>query len=241
MDNGHNRKGRMKNSKVVSVRPQQDKELLYIGTNEQAAKLAPVKGFDPPVVLTDTYPGFFCKQNCPGNERWGIISVNCNQLNSDMFAPSPAFVEKSTKNRHGKIEDRLNSILNKIHLYKTKWQKSLSGCGVCLYLAHIPPSAIQKVMIYSHNGRDANIAINKLVGELPEPNTISPSEHKALQNKSLGILKWFNGEMVKCEDIFDRQTSIKLINEFDDKLNNRIGLDIYYLKAEDKGKKGIHK
>lgn len=227
--------------KVVSVRPQQGKELIYIGTNEQAAKLAPVKGIDPPVVLTDTYPGFFCKQSCLNGERWGIISISCSQLNQEMFAPSPAFVEKYTKNRRGKPEDRLQAILSKIHLYKTKWQKSLSGCGVCMYLAPIPPSAIQKVMIYSAHGRDANPAINKLVGELPEPNSISPSEHKALQNKSLGILKWFNGEMVKCEDIFDRQTNIKLINELDDKLNNRIGLDIYYLKAEEKARKGIHK
>jgi hypothetical protein len=220
---------------------QQGKEFLYVGTNEQAAKLAPVKGFDPPVILTDAYPGFFCKQSCLNGERWGIISIRYDQLNEEMFAPSPAFIERHIKNRRGKTEDRINAILGKIQIYKTKWQNSLKGCGVCLYLAHIPPSAIQKVMIYSPNGRDANPAINKLVGELPEPNSITPAEHKALYTKSLGILKWFNGEIVKCEDVFDGHTNIKLINELDSKLNNRHGLDIYYMKPEEKVRKGIHK
>lgn len=231
----------MKNSKVVSVSVPQGRELLYIGTTEQAAKLAPVKGIDPLAILTDTYPGFFCKQNCNQNERWGIISISYNQLNEEMFAPSPVFIDRYGKNRRGKAEDRIQEILNKIHNYKTKWQKSLNGCGVCLYLGRIPPQAIQKVMIYSPTGRDANTSINNLIAELPEPYSISPAEHKALYSKSLGILKWFNGEAVKCEDIFNGQTSIKLISEIDDKLNNRYGLDIYYMKPEEKGRKGVHK
>jgi len=201
-------------TKVNSVSVQQAREFLYVGTTEQAAKLAPLKGLEPPIFLTDVYPGFFCKQQCNNGERWGIISVNFNQLNTEMIAPPPAYKGS-----------------------KRKWDQSLTNCGVCLYKARIPPQAIHKVMIYTPVGRDANIAINNLVNELPEPHLISPTQHKALYAKSLGILKWFNGESVKCEDIFNGKTNIKLISELDDKLNNRFGLDIYYIRPEERGKK----
>lgn len=196
----------------------QDSEFLYVGTTERAAKEAPLKGLEPPIFLTDVYPGFFCKQNCNDSERWGIISVRIDQLNTGMFAPSPACKNK-----------------------RCRWDKSLSNCGVCVYNAKIPPFAIHKVMIYTPVGRDANIAINNLVNELPEPHLISPAQHKALYSKSLGILKWFNGEAVKCEDIFNGQTNIKIINELEGKLNNRYGLDIYYIRSEEKKKKSGNK
>lgn len=208
----------MKNSKVNSkVNVPQVNKFLYVGTTEHMAKLAPIKGLEPPIFLTDVYPGFFCKQNCPNGERWGIISVSIDQLYPAMLAPSPACKGK-----------------------KPKWDKSLSNCGVCVYNAKILPQAIHKVMIYTPVGRDSNIAINNLVNELPEPHLISPAQHKALYSKSLGILKWFNGESVKCEEIFNGQTNIKIINELEGKLNNRYGLDIYYIKPEERGKKSGH-
>lgn len=216
----------------------QDKKLLYIGTSEQVAKLAPNKGLEPPVFLTDVYPGFFCKQSCKAEDRrWGIISVNLDQLCIEMLAPSPMFVEKNTKNKKEPLEERLKKIRDNISVYKNKWQKSLNDCGVCLYLSHIPPKAIQKIMIYSAVGKDANTAINKLVDELPEPYSVSPSEHKAIYPKSLGILKWFNGDMIKCEDIFNGKTNINLISEID----NRFGLDVFYIKPEEKGRKNVSK
>jgi len=219
---------------------QQGKE-LYVGTTEQAAKLAPIKGLEPPVILTDSYPGFFCKQKCLPGERWGIISVSLKKLNEEMFAPSPAFIEKFTKKRRGKLEDRIQAILDKIHTYKTKWQKSLNGCGVCLYLANVPPAAIQKVMIYNPDGREANSAINKIVGELPKPDTVTASQHKASYAKSLSVLKWFNGEEVSCGD-FNGHVNSKLAAELDDTLNNRYGLDVYYIKPEEKVRKSnVHK
>lgn len=220
----------MKKVKDTSVKLQQVREVLYIGTNEQTAKLAPLKGLDPPIYLTDVYPGFFCKQTCKSNERWGIISVNLKQLHTEMFAPSPAYLAKYA---------RIKNATNKLSNHKNKWQKSLDSCGVCVYTSRIPPSAIQKIMIYSPTGRDSNIAINNLINELPTPELISPSEHKALYSKSLGILRWLNGEPVRCEDIFNGQTNIKIINEIEDKLNQRFGLDMYYIKPEERGRKGV--
>ena len=210
---------KLKNAEVSSV-PQA--KFLYIGTNEQAAKLAPLKGFEPPIYLTDVYPGFFCKQHCNNNERWGIISVSLNQLSTELIAPSPAYLEK-----YAKIKNAT----------KSKWQKSLDNCGVCVYTGRIPPRAIEKIMIYSPTGHNANIAINNLINELPEPNVVTPSEHKSLYSKSLGILRWLNGEPVRCEDIFNGKTNIKIVGEMDEKLSNRFGLDVYYTKAEERGRR----
>jgi len=218
---------------------QQDR-ILYIGTNEQTAKLAPLKGLEPPIFLTDVYPGFFCKQSCQNEEKWGIISVSLNNLHTDMIAPSPKYVEKYIKTKHKSITDILTNIAN----YKSKWQKSLEGCGVCVYLGTIQPSAIRKVMIYSSNGKDTNTVVNQLVNEQPEPHSISPAEHKALYHKSLGISRWFNGEEIRCNDIFNGETNLKLLSELEDKLANRFGLDVYYIKAEEKagrGRKSVYK
>jgi len=214
-------------NKQKDLNVQQDK-ILYIGTNEQTAKLAPAKGLMAPIFLTDVYPGFFCKETCKNEgERWGIISVSTSKLNLDMFAPSPAFMNKKDK-RNISIDDVAN--------YKSKWEKSLIESGTCVYLSSIPSDAIQKIMIYNPSGKHTNIVINKLINELPTP-TSSLSEHKTNYPKSLGVSRWLNGEEVRCEDIFNGDTNIKLINETEEKLANRFGLDVYYLKPEEKGKK----
>ena len=194
---------------------QQDKK-LYIGTNEQTAKLSPAKGLIAPIFLTDVYPGFFCKETCKNNERWGIISVSLDKLRLDMFAPSLAF--KKTKT----------------------WEKSLTEHGVCVYLSQIPPNAIQKVMIYNPSGKHTNIVINQLVNESPNPTSLTSSVHKINYTKSLGISRWLNGEEIKCVDIFNGDNNVKLI-EYEDELANRFGLDVYYIKPEEKGRKHAHK
>lgn len=210
---------------------------LFIGTNEQTAKLAPVKGLEPPIFLTDVYPAFFCKQNCTNGERWGILSVYINDLHTSNLAPSPNYIKKSNKNKS------TDEILKNIGYYKSKWQKSLDTCGVCVYTLPIPPEAIRKIMIYSDKGRDTNPAINQLVSELPTPHEISPSEHKTLYRKSLSISRWFDGENISCEDIFNGKTNVKLISELevDKKLVNKSGLDLYYLRTEEKNGPGRKK
>jgi hypothetical protein len=196
-------------------------EFLYIGTNEQSAKLAPLKGLEPPIFLTDVYPGYFCKQFCDGDKKWGIISVNVKQLFTEMMAPYPAWLIKNIKSENPNIIT-----------HKGKWNKSLINCGVCVYNAHIPSTAIHKIMIYTPVGRDTNIAINNLINELPSPNIISPKEHKYLYNKSLGVLRWLAGDPVRCEDIFNGKVNGKI-----DELSNRFGLDLYYTKPEERGRK----
>lgn len=199
--------------KLTNVLPQ---DKLYVGTSEYIAKLAPVKGLNPMVFLTDVYSGFFCREECKTSNKWGIISVSLNKLSIDMLAPSPAYL-KTLKNPH-----------------KYKWQKSLQETGVCVYTAPIPPFAIERVMIFQNNG--SNETINQFIDELPNPYNISPNEHKSLYKKSLGVAKWLNGEQVECSDMMNGVNG-KILAEIEDKLHNRFGLDLYYIRNEERVRK----
>jgi len=206
---------------------------LFVGTNEQIAKSAPNKGLPPFTVLTDVYTGFFCKQNSGIDEKWGIISISLNELRNDMFAPYIGYLDKFMKNKDVPLVERHQKLLDNINKYKSKWNKSLEEAGVCLYLTKIPPAAIKKVMIYTPSGRDGNIIVNDLTANSPSPSSGSPAYHKANYKKYLGISRWLNGEDVKGEDIHGEKVNF----DFENQLANRYGLDVYYMKPIEKGKK----
>ncbi len=232
-------------SKSKDCTKQQDDKILYIGTTEDVAKLAPSKGLEPPVFLTDIYAGFFCKSVCPPEaERWGIISVKLNTLYQDMIAPSPAFIQRINKLRTrnpAALEKQRKEILENLANYKNKWKLSLAQSGVCVYLLKIPPTAIEKIMIYNINGRDTNPVINDIIKDSASPYEQTAYSHKHSYHKGLAITRWFNGEAIRCHDIYNGQTTIKQYNEIDDKLNNRLGLDVYYIKTEEKYKHKVKK
>jgi len=202
---------------------QQDK-VLYVGTSEKVAKLAPVKGLNAPIFLTDVYPTFFCKQTCNQGERWGIISVSLSKLHADVLTPSPYYIQKSLKTKKS-----IPEILSRINSYKSKWQKSLEACGVCLCTSFIPPTAIKKVIIYEAT----NPAVAKFIDKIPNPEHILPSDHKTLYRNSLGVLQWLNGEEVSPKDVCD-ETDFKMLNEIGEQLLDRSGLNFYYLSTEKK-------
>jgi hypothetical protein len=214
-------------------------KILYVGTTEDAAKLAPLKGLKAPVFLTDIYAGFFCR-NAAATGRWGIVSVNIDTLYADMFAPSPAFIERLSKNRSqnpAAIEKKRLEILANISKHKARWMKSLSSTGVCVYTLPIPPTSIEKVMIYTADGRTTNRAINDLIKDLPNPYEQSPYDHKKGYDAAGAITRWLNGEAVKSREILNGGTSIKAFSDLDDKLADRLGLEMYYIKPPEKAKR----
>jgi len=207
-----------------SVSPQ-DKKTLFVGTSEQIAKLAPTKGLDPQVFLTDVYPGFFCLQNCNGC-KWGIVSINQDSLLKDMFAPFHFYIKSKDKSK--------DEILQNIHEYKTRWKKSLQDCGVCIYTAPIPPQAVEKVITYSPT---ANNYLTKFISDQANPCEVSPKTHKYDYKSNLTIAKWLNGEDIKVEDVLDNKINHKTFVELSEKIANRSGLDLYYQKSEKDKKK----
>lgn len=227
----------MKNVNQKDISLPQDR-FLFVGTNEQVAKSAPNKGLPPLTLLTDVYTGFFCRQNSKVDEKWGIISINLNDLRSDMLAPSLGYLDKFTKNKNTTTtEERYQKIMTTIGKHKSKWEKSLETVGVCMYLAAIPASAIRKVMIYTSTGRDGNVIINEYINNSPNPTIIAPADHKVNYKKYLGVSRWLNGEDVKGEDICEEKVNM----DFESKLAHRYGLDVYYIKPLEKGKKSAAK
>jgi hypothetical protein len=188
-----------------NLQQQQDK-FLFIGTDEQTAKSAPVKGVNLPIFLTDVYPTYFCPRDV---ERWGIISVNLKYLG--MPNPYP-------------------------HNAKYKWQKSLETCGLCTYHHLIPPTAIEKVMIYTPYGKHSNDLITELLLAQPDPRHLTTKAHKSKYENNLCLTKWLNGEEVTAdsfESCFTYKESVK------DKIHNKSGLDIYYIRAEEKKRRKV--
>lgn len=181
---------------------------LFIGTDEQTAKSAPVKGISPPNLLTDVYPTFSCPRDV---EKWGIIAINLKYLT---VTPTPY---------------PLNS--------KIKWQKSLETCGLCNFTANIPPNAIEKIMIYTPYGKMGNTLITELLLGQLDPRKVTPKEHKSNYEKNLCLTKWLHGEEVLVEDFEPCFSDFKVLDTFRDKIHNKSGLDIYYIRAEDKKKR----
>jgi len=188
---------------------QQQDKFLFIGTDEQTAKSAPVKGVSPPIFLTDVYPTYFCPRDV---ERWGIISVNLKYL--DMPSPYP-------------------------HNSKHKWQKSLDTCGLCTYHTLIPPTAIEKVMIYTPYGKHSNSLITELLLAQTDPRLLTTKEHKLNYDKNLCLTKWLNGEEVLVDSFELCFINYKALDEVRDKIHNKSGLDIYYIRAEEKKRRKI--
>lgn len=172
----------------------QDK-LLFVGTTEKIAKLAPLKGLEPPNYLTNLYPGVFCR-DC-GDMKWGIISVDTSVLFPDMMSP----FKSSARN-------------------KRKWKLSLDKYHVCIYHGRIPAAAIVKVMTYNPKSNDF---ITKTILE-------QNPEKKDNYEKNLTILKWLNGEDMNLEDIYPDKINYKIISDIGEKIVNRTGLDVYYIK-----------
>jgi hypothetical protein len=108
---------------------------LYIGTSEEIAKVAPVKGLEPPIFLTNTYAGHFAAQT--KSVKWGLIEVDIESLFLDSFA---SFSKKIPRNQ---------------------WKKSVQSTGVCLYLSKIPPCAVKRVTIYNPTNKFINRRVTK--------------------------------------------------------------------------------
>ena len=212
----------MKDQQKSSM-PQDRKKILFVGANEQIAKLAPTKGLEPPVFLTDIYPGFFCLQSHNGS-KCGIISVNQEVLIPDMFAPFHFYIKSKDK----------DEVLKNIKDYKTRWKKSLQECGVCIYTGPIQSFAIEKIVTYSPT---ANDYLTKFITEQPNPCEVSAKDHKYNYNSNLAIARWLNGEDIKAEDILDKKLNHKTFCELSDKLANRSGLDLYYQRSEKEKRK----
>src|SRR5260370_23357077 len=128
---------------------------LYCGTIERVVKLAPFVGVNPgsePVYLSDVYPGlfaFFASTN--GSDRFGIIEIETEFLDSSNFLTCEWFLEQSSRQKSKSAKElhrRLESYRKVLEKYHDKWRESLQKVGVCLYDGYIAKKTIRRITVY---------------------------------------------------------------------------------------------
>jgi len=188
---------------------------LYIGTDQLRAKTVFLEPLNPPLILTDSYPGYFCLYNFP-TSIWGIIEVDVDELPEDSLYPFHGYIESLSRrgNQTPKsIASRREKCLANVKNYKTSWKKSLENCGVCICSSRIHPLAISRISTYDP---ESNSYVTKAFCDV-DPWEIKSKDH--LQNlESYSILtKWLICENVSGETLASNEA-----------LTNRDGLNLYY-------------
>ncbi len=211
---------------------------LYCGTTERVAKLAPVVGVNPsndPVYLSDVYPGlfaFFASTN--GNDRFGIIEIETTLLDKSNFLPCEWFLEQSARQKAKNAREqhrRLESYRKVLEKYHDKWRESLQKVGVCLYDGFIPKKMIRRITVYdpSSNPTITDAIINA---------RISIADYKTYFLRNQALTRWLTGGSVTVEDWLGDdllETPKDTREELSERLQNKLGLDIFYHEPPAKG------
>jgi hypothetical protein len=215
------------------------KNYLYVGTTELMAKEAPLKGINPPIILTDVYPGYFAFFNSNSDQKWGIIEIDMDFLHDENLAPFHGYLEKLGRHKSCKKTDiwkRREKYLGEISKHKGKWRKSLSDCGACLYLSRISPYAINKVSIYSPFEAVEKTITKELAK--PDPWNHSSKQHKEAYHHNSCLTRWLACRPIEWDDLTGGVkpiiSQLKNIRTLWDSLQGRKELDLFYCRGIEK-------
>src|SRR5882724_1538156 len=211
---------------------------LYCGTTERIAKLAPVHGLNPhhdPVYLTDVYPGllaFYASTN--DQERFGVLEIDLSHLDPANFMPCEWYLDatarvKAKNNREH--HRRLESFRKTLDKYQAKWKDSLQKIGICVFDGFIPKKAIRRITIYDP-------ASNPTVTDAIVNSTLGLAAYRNGYNRFLAITRWLVGESVTVEDWLGDEiakTPKDVKEALAESLQNKLGLDIFYMETPPKG------
>jgi hypothetical protein len=216
------------------LRLNKDHAVLYVGTTESAAKLAPVMGVNPnnkPVHLTDVYPGLFAFQaSGRTHDRFGILEIVTSFLDISNLLPCSWYVEQTSRHKvkngkNGKAPPRRKETIRKaLEKRRAKWKDSLMKIGVCLYDGFIPKKAIRKITIYDP-------ASNTVITEAISGAHLHVGVHKKCYRRNLAVRHWLSGEHVSVEDWLGEElldTPKDQREQLAEQLQNKLGLDIFY-------------
>ncbi len=211
---------------------------LYVGTTERIAKLAPVVGLNPAgnaVYLTDVYPGVLAFFASTGDsERLGILEINTTDFDPDNFLPCEWFLEQTSrqKSRNGRgHHKRLDGFRKSLDKHQAKWKDSLKTIGICLYDGFVSKKAIRKITIYDP-------ASNKTISDAIVDSQISLADYKTRHHRYRAVTRWLTGESVTVEEWLGddlNETPKDEREQLAERLQNKLGLDIFYQEAPSKG------
>ncbi len=215
-----------------------DKAVLYCGTTERIAKLAPVAGINPAhdrVYLSDVYPGvlaFFASTS--DSDRFGVIEVDTTKLEGANFFPAEWYLEQSSRQKAKNSREqnkRLDAYRKNLEKYKAKWRDSLQKLGVVVYEGFVSKKAIRKITIYDP-------ASNPTVTHAIVNSRISLADHKRNYERNHVLTRWLTGESVSVEEwLGDRFTEVPKDEreKIAEELQNKSGLDVFFYEPPPKG------
>ena len=211
---------------------------LYCGTSERIAKLAPRVGLNPnnkPVYLTDVYPGvfaFFASTN--DNDRFGILEIDLSVLDPTNFLPCEWYLEQTSRQKPKNAKEqhkRLEAYRKTLERHKARWKDSLHRIGVITYDGFVPRKAIRRITIYDP-------ASNPTITEAIVNAEISLSDYKKHYNRNKAVTRWLAGESITVEDWLGEgflDTPKEERELLAERLQNKLGLDIFYYEPPPKG------
>jgi hypothetical protein len=211
---------------------------LFCGTSERIAKLAPVVGINPannPVYFSDVYPGLFALYASTNDkDRFGVIQVDLARLDPANFMPCEWYLEQTArqKAKTGREQQRrLESFRKVLEKHQSKWKDSLQRIGVLVYDGFVSKKAIHRITIYDP-------ASNPTISDAIANQHITLADYKKNLHRNLALTRWLNGESVTVEEWLgdDLLETPKEERELlAERLQNKLGLDIFYQEAPVKG------
>ena len=211
---------------------------LYCGTSERIAKLAPRTGLNPnnkPVYLTDVYPGVFAfYASTNDNDRFGVLEIDLSILDPTNFLPCEWYLEQASRQKAKNAKEqhkRLEAYRKTLERHKAKWKDSLQRIGVITYDGFVSKKAIRRITIYDP-------ASNPTITEAIVSSHVSLTDYKKFANRNRAVTRWLVGETVTVEewlgdDFLDTpKEERELLAE---RLQNKLGLDIFYHEPPAKG------
>lgn len=210
--------------------------VIYLGTTEKHAKLAPRAGLAPYQMpqdsvyftertdgfyLSDIYSGYFASQTAEKSQRWGLIELELDLLIKTHLLPYRSNLAK-LPNVNGELFPAKSKKNNNLAI---DWKHSLKCTGVLMYSSAIPASAIRRVVIYDPNS-------NYYITDQILQTVISPVAHQAVYQRYCMLTKWLLGGMIKFEEWLQSQQS-SLLNTNERKeilyaLQATNGLELFY-------------
>jgi hypothetical protein len=198
---------------------------LYHGTSEKAARVALKEGILPRglqgtnstwdncpshpdcVYLTTAYAAYFAMNATSGNERWGIIEIDTDQLSpprgGSVLIPDEDFLEQVTRGSKSLTDWGLpaegmklrtkwfrDHLLSFAHL----WEESIKHLGNCALFGQVPPEAITRVAFYDPS---SNPGMTMLAADP----MISLMNYRICGPKYRALVQWLMGDEVKVSDI----------------------------------------
>jgi len=189
---------------------------LYHGTTESVARAALEDGLSPRddtgvpsvwkdhptrgdmVYLTDAYGLYFALCALKDGEKAGIVEVDTDLMEADLFYPDEDFLEQAARSRKdlcplSDMGSRTKWYRDNLESFQSNWDLSLKSLGTCAYFGQIVPAEVSRVAIF-------DLHKSPTITAMALDPVISVMNYKFMGAKYRALMGWIFGDMVRLGD-----------------------------------------